>query len=565
VLIRYLGICSLVALFGCNGAIGDGNGGATDDGRTDNGGTPAPRCGRSVCGATGELAAGTAFPRLTHSQWENSVRDLLRLAETPSLSGSFEPDTRISFFDNNIRALRVSSDLWSNYQQAAETLAEAATSDSAVLGNLLPDELPADAAERVRAVIRDLGRRAYRRSLSDEEVDGHVALFEQGATHYPEMNTFDSGVRVLLEGLLQSPHFIYRMELGQSQNGDTVQLGDFEIASRLSYMIWNSGPDDALLDQAEQGALRTAEQIATQAERLLDDPRGRDMLERFHAQLFNWDLYQDLSKNPSEFPLFYGGVGQDMYQEARRFVEHVVHEEDGDLAELLTAPYTFANADLATIYGLEGAFDDAFSQASFDPTLHPQRGGLLTQLGFLASHGGLTGSVHRGVFINHRVLCTELPPPPDVLPPIPGDDGITMTSRERIEMHTGPGTCGASCHGTYINPIGYAFESFDGLGQYRTEEFGLPIDASASFEFADGAVGFDGAAELNGAMAERVQTHDCYSKHWVEFALGRDTAGSDLDLIQNLGDASLGGLSVKELILELVQSDEFQVRNAEGS
>ena len=560
-IIRNLAICSLLALLGCNGVIGaasdEGGGGGTA-------GTPAPRCGRSVCGATGELAAGTAFPRLTHAQWENSVRDLLRLADSPNLSTSFEPDTRLSFFDNNVRALRVSSDLWVDYQEAAETLAEAATSNATVLDGLLPDGLPSDPSERVRALVGDLGRRAYRRPLSIEEVDEHVTLFEQGGTHFPDMSSFDSGVRVLLEAFLQSPHFLYRVELGQSQSGDTVQLSEFEIASRLSFMIWNSGPDDTLLDQAEQGALNSTEQIANQAERLLDDPRGRAMLERFHAQLFNWDLYRDLSKNPAEFPLYYGGVGQDMYEEARLFVEHVV-ETDGDFAELLTAPYTFVNADLASIYGLDGAFGDSFSQASFDGATQPERGGLLTQLGFLASHGGLTGSVHRGVFINHRVLCTELPPPPDAIPPIPGDEGVTMTSRERIEMHTGPGTCGASCHGTYINPVGYAFESFDGLGQYRTEELGLPIDSAATFEFADGPVSFDGAAELNEAMSERIQTHDCYSKHWVEYALGRDTAGSDLDLIQYMGDASLGGLSIRELILELVQSDEFQARNAGGS
>ena len=562
--IGYLTICSLLLLFGCNGAIGEATTEAGAGGPTGGGGTSAPVCGRSVCGATGELAASTAFPRLTHSQWENSVRDLLRLAEPPDLSGSFEPDTRISFFDNNIRALRVSSDLWGDYQDAAETLAEAATSDPAILAGLLPGGLPGDASERARAVVRNLGRRAYRRTLSNEEIDAHITLFEQGGVHFPHMPAFDGGVRILLEAFLQAPHFVYRVELGQSRSEDAVQLGDFEIASRLSYMIWDSGPDDALLDQAEQGALRTPEQIAGQAARLLDDPRGRAMLERFHAQLFNWDLYRDLSKNPSEFPLYYGGVGQDMYEEARRFVEHIF-VSDGDFGELLTAPYTFVNGDLASIYGLEGAFDDAFAQVSFDSAIQPQRGGLLTQLGFLASHGGLTGSVHRGVFINHRVLCTELPPPPDAIPPIPGDDGVTMTSRERIEMHTGPGTCGASCHGTYINPIGYAFERFDGLGQYRTEELGLPVDSSATFEFADGPVSYDGAGELSGAMAERVQTHDCYAKHWVEYALGRDTAGSDLDLIQNMGDASLGGLSIRELILELVQSDEFRARNAEGS
>lgn len=549
-----------LALLACNGVIGD----ASPEG-TPGGGTPAPRCGRSVCGATGELAAGTAFPRLTHSQWENSVRDLLRLADTPNLSGSFEPDTRLSFFDNNIRALRVSSDLWSNYQDAAESLADSATSNQAVLDGLLPEGLPQDAGERARALIRDLGRRAYRRPLSETEIEAHAALFDEGASHFAEMPAFDAGVRVVLEAMLQSPHFIYRVELGEAQGAETVQLGDFEIASRLSYMIWNSTPDDTLLNEAERGALRTADQIAAQAQRMLDDPRGQDMLERFHAQLFNWDLYRDLNKNPAEFPLYYDGIGQDMYEEARRFVEHVVLDADGDLSELLTASYSFVNSDLASIYGLEGSFGDSFSQASFDPVSQPERSGLLTQLGFLASHGGLTGSVHRGVFINHRVLCTELPPPPEVIPPIPSDGGVTMTSRARIELHTGPGTCGASCHGTYINPIGYAFESFDGLGQYRTEELGMPIDAAASFEFEDGPVAFDGAAELNGAMAERVQTHDCYSKHWVEYALGRDTAGSDLDLIQDLGDASLSGTSVRGLILELVRSEEFRVRTVEGS
>jgi hypothetical protein len=555
---RWMAICGAFVLWGCSGTIGH-------DDAVGDGGAPEPRCGRSVCGATGELAAGTAFPRLTHAQWENSVRDLLRLEGQPDLSGSFEPDTRISFFDNNSRALRVSGDLWSNYQGAAETLAEAVTTDGAALARLLPSDLPTDATERVRAVVRELGRRAYRRTFSSEEIDAHVALFQQGATHFPEMDAFDGGMRMLLEALLQSPHFVYRVEVGQSQNGDTVQLGDFEIASRLSYMIWNTAPDDALLDEAERGALRTAEQIAAQAARLLDDPRGHAMLDRFHAQLFNWDLYDDLSKDPSMFPLYYGGIGSDMAEEARRFVEHVVLDEEDGLAELLTAPYTFVNADLAAIYGFEGTFDQSFSRVSFDPTAHPQRGGLLTQLGFLASHGGLTGSVHRGVFINHRILCTELPPPPDAIPPIPADSGMMMTSRERIEMHTGPGTCGAGCHGTFINPVGFAFENFDGLGQYRTEESGLPIDASAAFEFADGQVAFDGAAEFNDAIATRVQTHDCYSKHWIEYALGRDTAGSDLDLIQDLGDGSLDGLSIRDVILELVQSQEFRVRNAEGS
>ena len=557
-MLRVLVSCALGLLLGCNGVIGDSLGDAAP--------TPSgePRCGRSVCGATGELAAGTAFPRLTHAQWENSVRDLLRLDSNPGLSGTFEPDTSVSFFENNSRVLRVSSDLWTNYQSAAERVAEQVTADGASLGNTLPDDLPAEPNERARAVVRDLSRRAYRRTLSDAELDAHVALFEQGAAHFPEMSAFDAGVRMLIEALLQSPHFVYRIEIGREGNGNTVQLDDFEIATRLSYMIWNTMPDEVLFGEAERGALNTPDQVAAQAGRMLEDPKGRALLERFHAQLLGWDLYRDLSKDPAQFPLYYAGIGDDMVEEARRFVEHVVLEEDGNLAELLTAPYTFANDGLASVYGYEG-FDGTFSQLFFDGGADPQRGGILTQLGFLASHGGLTGSVHRGVFINHRLLCTDLPPPPDALPPIPGDEGMTMTSRQRIEMHTGPGTCGASCHGTYINPIGFAFESFDGLGQVREVENGLPIDAAASFEFQDGVVEFDGAAELNGAMADRIEAHDCYAKHWVEYALGRDTAGADLDLIQSLGDGSADGASIKSMIVELVRSEAFRTRNAGGS
>ena len=549
-------------LTSCSGVIRD----AIPEGDGDGAAVPAePRCGRSVCGATGELALGTAFPRLTHAQWENSVRDLLRLDGIPNLSATFEPDTQISFFENNTRALRVSNELWTSYQAAAETLAESVTRDPAALSRLLPAELPTATEERIRAVVESLGRRAYRRTLSTEEIEAHVALFADGAAHFPDMDSFDAGIRMLVEGVLQSPHFLYRVELGRSRSGPVVELSDFEIASRLSYMIWNTMPDDALLEEAERGGLSSAAEIELQAARMLDDPRGRVMVERFHAQLLNWELYRGLSKDPSEFPLYYRGVGEDMFEEARAFVEHVVLFEDGSLTELLTAPYTFANAGLAAIYGLDGSFDDSFSRASFTPVDQPQRGGLLTQLGFLASHGGLTGSVHRGVFINHRLLCTELPPPPDALPPIPNDETMTLTSRQRIEMHTGPGTCGAGCHGTFINPVGFAFESFDGLGQFRMEENGLPIDASAVFEFADGPVEFDGAREFNEAIAERLQTHDCYSKHWVEYALGRDTAGSDLELIQSLGDRSIAGASIKDLIIDLATSAPFRTRNAEGS
>jgi hypothetical protein len=549
-------LMAAVALSGCEGRIG----GRGDDPGQKNG---PPVCGRTVCGATGELSASTAFPRLTHAQWENTVQDLLELDAPPQLSGAFEPDTRISFFDNNAQALRVSSDLWGQYQGAAETLAEQVTRSSAALQRLLPSNLPSDQSGAARAFVASFGRRAYRRPLSNEEVDRHLTLFNEGPSHFPGMSSFDAGVRLVVEAMLQSPHFVYRVELGAENVGDRVELDDFELASRLSYMIWNSMPDDALLDAAEAGALSASQEIAAQARRMLDDPRGRAMVDRFHAQLYNWSLYSGLSKDPGEFPMTYPGIGDDMLEEARMFVEHVVLQTDGNLAELLTAPYTFVNDGLAAVYRLPGSFGGSFEQASFNPG--EGRAGILSQLGFLASHGGLTGPIHRGVFINHRVLCSKLPPPPDALPPIPADDGDSMTSRQRIELHTGPGTCGSTCHGDFINPVGFAFESFDGLGQHRSTENGFPIDAQSSFLFSDGMVSYDGADEFAQVASERIETHDCYSKHWVEYALGRETAGADLDLIQSMGDASLDGVPIRELIVQVVQSEEFRSRNTEDS
>jgi hypothetical protein len=250
-----------------------------------------------------------------------------------------------------------------------------------------------------------------------------------------------------------------------------------------------------------------------------------------------------------------------MVAEAQAFVRHVVFEEDEGLSRLLTAPYTFVDASLARVYDVSGTFGSELQRVDLDPA---QRAGLLTQVGFLTRNASSTDpdAIHRGVFVNHSILCAPLPPPPMMVPPLPPDESDSLTMRQRIERHTGEGTCGASCHGTMINPIGFAFERFDALGQWRELDRGLPVDTTASYEFEGVPVAYDGAVELANVIADQPIAHRCYAQHWIEYAFGRALGPNDAPLTERVGAGSLAGeLSVRELLIELVLSESFRTRS----
>ena len=241
------------------------------------------------------------------------------------------------------------------------------------------------------------------------------------------------------------------------------------------------------------------------------------------------------------------------------FIEEVVFKQNGDLAALLTAPYTFVNAALAPLYGVEGQFDDTFVKVDLDPT---QRAGVLTQIGFLASNAGAfeNDPIHRGVFMNLQLLCTGLPPPPNMVPPLPPPvDGETL--RERITRHTGKGTCGEGCHGSLINPIGFAFEHYDPLGRWQTMDAGKPVNAADEFLLGGALQQYDGAVELAQLMADSDEAHRCYVGHLLEYGYARGPQTADAKLIQRIADGSRDGTySIKQIILELTQSDAFLFR-----
>ena len=531
-----------LALTGCTGILGDPPG--DDD---------------SATGESSQAAEQSRFPRLSHTQWENTVRDLLRLDDIPGLSGSFTGDPLGGVFDNNEAVLQVTPGLWADYQSAAEEISALVTADPVLLGRIMPADTGQGPEARARQFIEEFGRRTYRRPLTPAEVDTYAALFAGASEVLPDTDPFLAGMQLMLQLFLQSPHFVYRAELSEAlRMDDLIPLSGYELATKLSYLLWNTMPDDELLDAAGAGELSTAAGVRAYAERMLDDPRAREMIGSFHHQLYDYEKFLDLHKDPALFPQFTPETGADMVREAEMFVESIVFDREGGLTDLLTSRTAFLNDRLAVIYGQDGEFTGDFSEVELDPA---ERSGLLTRVGFLAANGTARqpDTIHRGVFVNLRILCAQLPPPPDNATAIPPGEG--GTNRDRVDAHTGPGTCGASCHGTMINPIGFALENYDAIGGYRTTDNGLPVNAADEYSFEGKDVrSFQNAVELSQVIAESGMAHRCYAKHWLEFAYGRDAKKGDNALIAKLGEESLGGSSIKATLLRLIESDAFITR-----
>ncbi|HTU60507.1 MAG TPA: DUF1588 domain-containing protein, partial [Polyangiales bacterium] len=216
------------------------------------------------------------------------------------------------------------------------------------------------------------------------------------------------------------------------------------------------------------------------------------------------------------------------------------------------------NRDTASLYGLTGSFGTELTRTMLK---EDERAGILTQLGFLISHAGDTAPILRGVFVNLKLLCAELPPPPVFTPPKMSG----TTRRERIDSITGKGTCGEGCHANIINPAGFPLEYFDNMGRYRTEDSGKPIDGKTSYLFSDGAQEIDGPVEWARAIATNRQAHACYVRHWLEFGLGRAYAKEDAALVNRIAEISLTQQkSVVELLSLLAQSPSFRTRKSEA-
>ncbi|WP_240359542.1 DUF1592 domain-containing protein [Pyxidicoccus trucidator] len=538
---------ALGGVAGCEGVIGD----------AERPGDPGPT-------VVEQPARSVRMARLTHAQWSSTVQELLRLDAPPTaLADGFRADPAQSgfLFDNDARALSVDEALWGAYQRAAAELAGQVTTDAAKLARILPP--PASTAEeRARAFVESFGLRAHRRPLTSEEVESYLALYRKGPQAYAATPAFEGGIRLVLEAFLQSPHFLYRVERSTQARQDRVPLDDYEVASRLSYGLWGAMPDDALFTAAREGALHSREEVTTQARRMLQDARAKKVVEAFHRTLFDVPRYATIRPSPTRFPEVSERFAEYATRENTLFVQDVVFSRQGRYSDLLTSPATFVNAELASVYGLSGTFTADFVPVTLDSR---ERKGVLTQVGFLASHATSADPdpIHRGVFLSERILCRKIGAPPANIPPLPAPEG--RTNREVVTSHTeAPGTVCASCHANLINPLGFPFENFDAIGRYRTTDNGHPVDASASPRLAGETVQVRDALDLADALAASEPVHACYARHWVEYLHGRPFADEDGPLVERLGKLSKeDGLSIVDLVVEVVTSEGFVNRHPE--
>jgi hypothetical protein len=500
-----------------------GKGGTSGGGTAGSGGTG----GTSGSGGTaGEPAVAGVLPvtrsaRLTHSQYQAALLELFGIEDSPS--ASFAPDATSGFEFENRLDLHVDARLGPQYRSAAETVATRVASDSAILTRIVPCTM-ADAACPAEFVT-SFGRRAFRRPLTDDESTRLTALFARGPELVASGDAFRDGVRLVVEYVLQSPKFLYRSELGAETNAEgLIALDGWEIASRLAFFLWNSIPDAALLDAAESGELASEDGVRTAVGRLLADPKALATNVAFHSQAWQFGRFARIAPDADTYPDAPADFVLRADASARRFIEEVVRT-GGGLEEFLTAPYAFADSELAPLYGTSVS-GGALTRIDFDPG---ERRGFLMQVGFLASHAYAikTDPIHRGLFVLRELLCRDVPAPPPgaTETPPPETDEPIETTRDEISLLTGQDAC-AGCH-VDINAPGFAFENFDAVGALRTEENGVAVDTTGELTLDDGPVTFANASELVQALAESREARACYAGKWLSFAYGRRLTPDD--------------------------------------
>jgi hypothetical protein len=483
--------------------------------------------------------------RLTHREYANAVRDLLAAEKTPELGLSH--DTESGLFDTTANQL-VSSLLADEYLDAASELAEGLD-----VSRLLGCDPAAASASCARDFIGNFGRRAYRRPLTADERTRLDTLYESTRA----ASDATTAVRAVVAATLASPHFLFRPEWGSepAKIPDALRASPFELSTRLSFLLWSSLPDDELLDAAEADELSTDAQITAQAERMLSDPRAREATFDFYEQWLGLRALANSSKDRSIYPQFDDALRGAMREESKRFVEHVIWEDDAKLDTLLTAPYSFVNGPLAALYGVDApSAPDSFAKVTFDD--EPRRG-VLTQASFLTAYASTDTSspVKRGRWVRTRMFCQELPEPPPGIPALP-DFKEGQSTRERLGAHTADEKC-AGCH-RKIDPIGFGLEEYDGIGAFRSEDHGKPVDAAGELLSTDVDGTFQGAVELSAMLASSAEVSDCAVSQWFRYSQGRREGKDDTCTLAVLQSSfRRGGGDLREFLVDLVKSDSF--------
>jgi len=497
---------------------------------------------------------------LTRFEYTNAVHDLLNV--DASAAAELPADEITNSFDNNAAVLTVSALHAEKYVLVSEALAKLAAQD---LSGLVGCDVAALGEETcARGFAAKLGRRAFRRATTPTDEQNLMSAYEAGRTG----GSYGEGIEVMVRAALQSPDFLYRLETTSPADAGATQvpLSAYELATRLSFLIWSSGPDDALLDAAARGELSSKAQVAAKAREMLAHPRARAAIARFFEQWTGARRLDVTTKSATTFPDFSPALRDAMAAELPAFVEHVLWSGDGSLKALLTEPVAFVNAELASVYGV--AAPPSSGAAPQLVSLRPEeaRSGILTQAGFLSvqAHPDQTSPVLRGKFVRAMLLCQPpAPPPPDIDITLP-DVTEAKTARARLAGHL---AAGASCNGCHslMDPIGLAFENFDAMGRYRQDEGGVALDVAGEITGATdpGLAGsFVGVRAMAEKLAASSQVRACLATQWFRFAAGRSEAEADECSLGTMRDsfASSNG-NLLELIVATTQTDAFWFRS----
>ncbi|MBK9168739.1 MAG: DUF1592 domain-containing protein [Bryobacterales bacterium] len=501
--------------------------------------------------------------RLTHSQYNNTVRDLLGDQTRPA--DGFPPEDFVHGFKNQREAQSVPPLLAEAYASAAERLARNAFRGGDTQG-LIPCQ-PAGAADRACAArfVAEFGIKAYRRPLSARETERLVTLL---LTQASAEGGFIEGARAVVETMLQSPNFLFLVERGEHRG--------HELASRMSYFLWDSMPDAPLFADAASGALETVPGVERAARRMLDHTKAQEAFDEFLGQWLRFDRVLGTVKDRRLYPQFTPEVAAAMVEETRLLARELAWR-DGNFMDLFTARYSFLNSDLARLYKLPEPPSE-FARMTFPEDT--DRAGILGHASFLAmsSKPAETSPTIRGIFIREQFLCQQVPDPP------PGTNGnlpeVTpdkpRTNRDRLKEHVANPVC-AGCH-NLIDPVGFGFEKFDAIGQKRDElilkflarpgqdgkvpkqkEVRLPLDTSGSVAGIPGGERFSNPRQLGEILAASEQCQDCVAKQVFRYAMGRRETAADAAALREMSRAFRESqFRWKRLIMALITSDAFR-------
>jgi cytochrome c553 len=491
--------------------------------------------------------------RLNRTEYNNTIRDLVGVDFKPAKD--FPADDVGYGFDNIGDIMFLPPLLMEKYLAAAEKIVDTAFQTPALKKRIM---ITAPSGRNKTAVARTIleqfGRRAFRRPVTAGELDRLVRFVDLAEKNG---DSFETGIQLALRAILVSPHFLFRIELDREPNNPKAihAINEYELATRLSYFLWSSMPDEALFREAQKGTLR--KNLEAQVERMLKDAKARALTENFASQWLQTCNLDTVTPNPRQFPSFNNALRADMRRETELFFEAIV-KENRSILDFLAADFTFLNERLARHYGIKGVEGTHFRRVKLQGD---QRGGVLTQASILTvtSNPTRTSPVKRGKWILENILGTPLAPPPPDVPELEEAkaDGESGTLRQRMEKHRANPNC-ASCH-ERMDPLGFGFENYDAIGAWRTKEGNSAIDPSGTLP---GGKTFKGPRELKVILKDRApEFARCLAEKTLTYALGRGLEYYDRCTV----DAVAAALAKKDyrfatLVIEVVKSDPFQKR-----